>query len=223
MTPAQVDALVRERQEAFLLSLGPLVKKQGVKEALTEVGLRVAGAVAPLDFEVVDSDVPRSVSASNGMVWVTTGLIKRCANEAQLAAVLAHEVAHVTQRFEQLPHLRALRVACRRPLAPALLPDGGAAPIDLNRAVRQGAEAVVAFGHPKEEADADEAALLALAGAGYDPAAYEVLLEALGDKGHDGSRFQGRARRRIELLSATRAEKKLSGGKTPALSKSLRF
>jgi len=49
-------------------------------------------------FGVVDSEVVNAVSAPGGYVFVTRGLLKRVTNEAALAGVLSHEIAHVTRR-----------------------------------------------------------------------------------------------------------------------------
>lgn len=49
-------------------------------------------------FAVSDSEEFNAYSAPGGYVLVTKGLLKQVENEAQLAGVLAHEIAHVTQR-----------------------------------------------------------------------------------------------------------------------------
>ena len=43
----------------------------------------------------------------NGSIYVTTGLLSRMENEAQLAGVLAHEVTHVTNRHTYLEYRSA--------------------------------------------------------------------------------------------------------------------
>jgi hypothetical protein len=49
-------------------------------------------------FGVLDSEVVNAVSAPGGYVFVTRGLLKRVSNEAALAGVLSHEIAHVTRK-----------------------------------------------------------------------------------------------------------------------------
>ncbi len=56
-------------------------------------------------FYVLEDDVPNAVAFSDGSVFINTGLLKRLENEAQLAIILGHEIAHVTnehsrRRFE---------------------------------------------------------------------------------------------------------------------------
>ncbi len=56
-------------------------------------------------FYVLEDDFPNAVAFSDGSVFINTGLLKRLENEAQLAIILGHEIAHVTnehsrRRFE---------------------------------------------------------------------------------------------------------------------------
>ncbi|QHI36404.1 Beta-barrel assembly-enhancing protease [Kordia antarctica] len=47
-------------------------------------------------FYVIDNDIPNALAFPNGMIFINTGLLKLIENEAQLAAVLGHEISHVT-------------------------------------------------------------------------------------------------------------------------------
>jgi len=49
-------------------------------------------------FEIIDSNTPNAFALPNGSVFVTTGLLRLLRSEAQLANVLGHEVAHVTEQ-----------------------------------------------------------------------------------------------------------------------------
>ena len=56
-------------------------------------------------FQILDSMDINAFAAPGGLIFVTRGMIKCCGNEDALAAVLAHEIAHV-----QLKHgLRAIK------------------------------------------------------------------------------------------------------------------
>lgn len=46
-------------------------------------------------FAVIENDTPNAFSAPGGYVVVTSGLLRKMTNEAQLAGVLAHEIGHV--------------------------------------------------------------------------------------------------------------------------------
>ena len=49
-------------------------------------------------FQVVDSNEINAFAAPGGFILVTRGLIRCCPDETALAAVLAHEIAHVQNR-----------------------------------------------------------------------------------------------------------------------------
>lgn len=49
-------------------------------------------------FLIVDSPEINAFAAPGGIIVIYTGLIKAASNEAELAAVMAHEIAHITQR-----------------------------------------------------------------------------------------------------------------------------
>lgn len=51
-----------------------------------------------LRFYVIKSNITNAFSTDPGMIFVTTGLISQLENEAQLAFVLAHEIAHYTEK-----------------------------------------------------------------------------------------------------------------------------
>jgi predicted Zn-dependent protease len=46
-------------------------------------------------FFILDSDEVNALAAPGGIIFITRGMLRACENEDQLAAVLAHEVAHV--------------------------------------------------------------------------------------------------------------------------------
>lgn len=52
----------------------------------------------PFTFRVLDSEVINAFALPGGYVYVTRGLLTHLGNEAQLAMVLGHEVAHVAAR-----------------------------------------------------------------------------------------------------------------------------
>ena len=59
---------------------------------------RTAGARYPYSFTVANQREINAFALPGGPVWIHRGAIAAAANEAQLAAVLAHEIAHISQR-----------------------------------------------------------------------------------------------------------------------------
>ena len=52
----------------------------------------------PYDFEVSDDDDPNAVAFPGGRVFVTRGMLNSVEDDAELEAVLSHEIAHVERR-----------------------------------------------------------------------------------------------------------------------------
>ncbi len=87
---------------ARILNTYPLAKDEKVQKYVTLVGDTVAAySTRPTlewHFAVLNSDVVNAISAPGGFVFITTGALKEMHSEAELAGVLGHEIAHVTQK-----------------------------------------------------------------------------------------------------------------------------
>jgi predicted Zn-dependent protease len=104
--------------------------------------------------------------APNGMMVVWSGLLIRVQNEAQLAAVLAHEVGHY-QRRHTLAIFRRARKTTNALMAITLL-AGGVVPGAADAAVLIGMGTLMAHSR-EQEAEADQIGIERMAKAGYDP------------------------------------------------------
>src|SRR5690349_15576590 len=49
----------------------------------------------PIQVRVIDRAEPRAIAISGGYLYVSSGLIVRAQTEAELAGVIAHEIAHI--------------------------------------------------------------------------------------------------------------------------------
>jgi predicted Zn-dependent protease len=71
---------------------------QGYVEDLVQNLVRNSDANVPFTVRVIDSDELNAFALPGGFLYVHTGLISEARTEAELAGVLAHEIAHVTAR-----------------------------------------------------------------------------------------------------------------------------
>ncbi len=87
---------------ARVLSTYSLAKDEKLQQYVTLVGNTVAAySTRPtLDwhFAVIDTSTVNALSAPGGFIFITTGALKQMHSEAELASVLGHEIAHVTQK-----------------------------------------------------------------------------------------------------------------------------
>lgn len=93
----------------------------------------VAGSTRPgiaWTFGVIDNDdTVNAYSTPGGYVLLTTGLLKLMENEAQLAAVIGHEIAHVTQRHAIHSYATAKATSCNIAVTGYYLVEAGASNI----------------------------------------------------------------------------------------------
>ena len=78
-----------------------LVDDPVVAEYVNRVGqnlVRNSDAKVPFTIKVIDSDVVNAFALPGGFFYVDSGLILRADSEAELAGVMAHEIAHVAAR-----------------------------------------------------------------------------------------------------------------------------
>jgi beta-barrel assembly-enhancing protease len=78
-----------------------VLKDPVVEEYINRVGqnlVRNSDAKVPFTIKVLDNDEVNAFALPGGFFFVDTGLILAADNEAQLAGVMAHEIAHVAAR-----------------------------------------------------------------------------------------------------------------------------
>src|SRR5256885_12541607 len=72
-----------------------------ISEYVNRVGqnlVRNSDAKVPFTIKVVDSDQINAFALPGGFFYVNSGLLLRAESEAELAGVMAHEIAHVAAR-----------------------------------------------------------------------------------------------------------------------------
>jgi predicted Zn-dependent protease len=80
----------------------PALQDREIQSYVAGIGRRLArhagGPKYPYSFSVANYREINAFALPGGPVWINRGAIAAAANEAQLAAVLAHEIAHISQR-----------------------------------------------------------------------------------------------------------------------------
>lgn len=164
---------------AGLLGAAPLVDDAGLQRYVNDVGFWVASQTnrkqLPWSFGVIESEGINAFAAPGGYIVITLGLYNLLENEAQLAGVLAHEIAHVVRKH----HLSALQKTMKREFWSGLgikLVGNKKKREKLQQLINSGVQLYATGLDRKYEYDADVRAVVLLARAGYDPYA---LLDVL--------------------------------------------
>ena len=164
-----------------LLGARPLYDDAEMQRYVNEVGLWVARQSErpnlPWHFGINDSDYINAFAAPGGYVIITKGMVKQLRNEAELAGVLGHEVAHVNQKH----HLKALRkTAFANLLAEGVAGATNNKQAELVKQLAGPTKELYARGLDKsDEFEADRMGVVLATRAGYDPYGLPAVLTTL--------------------------------------------
>jgi Peptidase family M48 len=156
-----------------------LVQDPVINEYVNRIGqnlVRNSDAQVPFTIKVIDSDEVNAFALPGGFFYVNSGLILAADEEAELAGVMAHEIAHVAAHHYARQMTRAQWA--RLGTIPLIFVGGG-----IGYAVYEAA----GFGIPLTfmkfqrnfEAEADYLGLQYMYKSGYDPQAFVSFFEKL--------------------------------------------
>lgn len=101
ITEGQEIEMGRQAAEQVEQTIG-LVQDPALQQYVDAIGQRLAAESErpelPWRFGVVDDPTPNAFALPGGFIYVTRGLLSLMDSEAELAAVLGHEIGHVTAR-----------------------------------------------------------------------------------------------------------------------------
>ena len=87
---------------AKILGKYPIFKDEEKVNYISQIGTGIAAQLGRPElnyyFGILDTEDINGYAAPGGYIFVTTGALKLMRNEAQLAGVLAHELAHINQK-----------------------------------------------------------------------------------------------------------------------------
>ena len=190
----------------------PVVTDATVRSYISGLGrrlaVRAAGPKYPYNFSTANYREINAFALPGGPVWVNRGTIAAAANEAQLAAVLAHEIAHISQRHAADQISKSLVANGLIGLLGAMLGSNRSAQTaQLGARVLAGGYMLKFSRDDEREADSAGAALMRRAGwdaremiafmetlrreQGRDPAAMEVFLSSHPAPGERAQRLRG--------------------------------
>ncbi|GAW67849.1 peptidase M48 [Geoanaerobacter pelophilus] len=172
------ESLALESMQRF----GKPVPNEALQKYVNLVGNAVAKnsrrSTIPYQFVVLDSPVRNAFAAPGGMIFVSRGLLDVVDNEAELAAVLAHEVGHVAEKHALKSIRRAQFLQGVGTISAATMKGGDGKKFEsmigdlqstlFDKGLDQGMEY-----------EADLAALETAYRTGYDPAAMVSVLQKL--------------------------------------------
>jgi predicted Zn-dependent protease len=156
-----------------------LLEDPTINEYVNRVGqnlVRNSDAKVPFTIKVVDSDEINAFALPGGFFYVNSGLILAADDESELAAVMAHEIAHVTARHgtENASKAQLVNIA-----SIPLIFLGGVAGFGIRQAAGFLIPMQFLQFNRKAEGEADYLGVQYLYKTGYDPGAAVIFFEKL--------------------------------------------
>jgi predicted Zn-dependent protease len=170
------------------------------KSVALQSGLSNAGE----DFTItlLNSPVNNAFAIPGGYVYITRGLVALMNSEAELAAVLGHEIGHVAARHsakrEQAANRNTIFGVLGQVLGAAV---GGSFGGLIGQSAQYGTQMLTLSYSRKQETEADGLGLQYLRGAGFDPRALSTMLASLANQTALDARIMGSTNRPPEWAS----------------------
>lgn len=172
-----------------VLKTSKVSRDPALNEQVTRVGRRIAAATGRADyqweFKVLDDKQANAFCLPGGKVCVFTGILPITRDDAGLAAVLGHEVAHAIARHGGERISQTLIVQTGLAATQAALSRGDPAMVQQVTSLL-GAGASVGLLLPwnrSQESEADHLGLIFMAKAGYNPTAARDLWVRMSQSG----------------------------------------
>ena len=178
-----------EKFNTLIRTKMPLIQDTEVDEYVVGLVQRLVRTMPPQPFpftvSVIANNAVNAFAGPAGYVFIFTGLLIQMEHESEVAAVLAHELAHVSQRHiaKRVGEMQALSIGQLIGVLAGVVLGATTQNYDLGGAVVMGSQAAAATAYLKysrdDEREADQVGMNYLVAAGYRPqglvGAFEIM------------------------------------------------
>jgi predicted Zn-dependent protease len=178
------------KMHAEILKQTPAYADPALQDYIDNIGQRLAAASERPDLEwtftLLDNPTINAFATPGGYVYLNSGMLAYLNNEAQLAAVLGHEVAHIAKHHASRQNRvgTASNILSTIAAVAAGVYTGSGSVAGVTKDIGSGFGAAVVRGYGRDhELEADEFGARYIKAEGYDP---NAMLEVIGIlKDHD--------------------------------------
>ena len=177
------EGLIRQMRAYELLNEDPLIN-----EFFSDMGYNLAASSdqpgAAFTFVVLDQPIINAFAAPGGVIALYSGLILLADTQDEVAGVLSHEIAHITQlhMYRAFEKAKTMNVLAMLAMLGLILVSGGNGEV-IQGAV-MGSQAIAAQAQINftrhNEVEADRVGIRTLSAAGYDPQGMADFFEKMG-------------------------------------------
>jgi predicted Zn-dependent protease len=177
MPPGQEAAVGAQEHEKVRQTYGDFVTGP-IADYVDRIGQKVAANTERSDvryqFFVLDSPIVNAFALPGGYIYISRGILSLANSEAELAGVIAHEIAHVTARHAAERMSQGVLVG----LGAAILSVATGSDT-VGQIANVGSDLYIRSYSRTQETQADELGVRYLSRAGYDPRAMASFLASL--------------------------------------------
>ena len=195
LSPDEEVAMGEGAKGELTTEYGGAVADQSVQAYLAEVGSKLTPHTEgdnpdlPWEFTLLDSDVVNAFSLPGGKVFVSRGLVEKFDNEAELAAVVGHEIGHVTARHINERMNRQYAIQIGGSLLGAIASGGESTWGQLGAELLVNGAGVYSLTFDRaQENEADALGIRYMTRAGYNPIGSLESMQVLADLAATGDR-----------------------------------
>ena len=177
MPAAQEEQIGASEHQKIIAQFG-LYNEPGLQSYVSQVGAKLARNTERPDvnykFFVLDSPIVNAMALPGGYVYISRGILALANNEAEMAAVMAHEIGHVTARHSAERYSHGVVTSLGAAVLSAALDSGGA-----SQALGVGSNLYMSSYSRGQESEADSLGMRYMTRAGYDPSAMTAFLTSM--------------------------------------------
>ncbi|MFB3430121.1 MAG: M48 family metalloprotease [Phycisphaerales bacterium] len=174
----------QEAAPELIVAYGGRVPSDQLQSYVTDIGMKLAAQTEgenpslPWSFIFLNSDVINAFALPGGQVFITRGLVERMDNEAQLAGVLGHEIAHVTARHANNRLVRQAGLSLAAAIGGVVIGSDEDLQLLVNGLVTGAGVYALTFDRG-QESESDQLGMRYMAQAGYNPSAQLEVMRIL--------------------------------------------
>ncbi|MBT3533487.1 MAG: M48 family metalloprotease, partial [Rhodospirillaceae bacterium] len=184
----------RANHPKILKSFGGAYEERRLSNYVQNIGLRLAKGAEyqqyPYRFTILNTQIVNAFALPGGFIYITRGLLSLASSEAELAGVLAHELAHVTARHGA-ERRSAQQVAQLGLLLGSIGLQAAGLPSGLMQIGQTAALAAIKGYSREHEFEADTLGIRYMSQAGYNADAMATFLGSLREHSQVESRVLG--------------------------------
>jgi len=158
--------------------LGGRIENDALQEYITAVGRKMASISHRADIEyhftALNDESVNAFALPGGYIFITKGLLEKFRTEAQLAAILSHEIVHVVAR--DTANTMSKDIGTSLLLVVAIMANVSQGAVTAGQVTQQ----IIGLRYSREdEREADLGGLTYMVRAGYDPSAMVEVMQTL--------------------------------------------